>query len=76
MEAGEDLSLDGVIKQLIQWIDQDKKITPLKALQGLIWEKGYKDGDFHGHIYPDAYENLKQWHNLRCAQHFRILPVK
>lgn len=62
LEAGEDLSLEGVIEQLLQWIDQDKKITPLKALQGLIWEKGYKDGDFHGHVYADAYENLKKWH--------------
>ena len=62
LEAGADLSLEGVIEQLLQWIDQDKKITPLKALQGLIWEKGYKDGDFHGHVYADAYENLKKWH--------------
>ncbi len=61
-EAGKDLSVEGVIEQLLQWIDQDKKITPLKALQGLIWEKGYKDGDFHGHVYADAYENLKKWH--------------
>ena len=62
LAAGKDLDLEGVIRQLIQWIDEDKKATPLKALQGLIWEKGYQDGDFHGHIYPDAYENLKQWH--------------
>jgi len=63
LEAGETLDLDGVISQLIAWIDEDKKVTPLKALQGLIWEKGYANGDFHGHIYPDAYENLKKWHS-------------
>lgn len=61
-EAGQELDLEGVIQQLIQWIDQDKKVTPLKALQGLIWEKGYREGDFHGHIYPDAYAQLKKWH--------------
>lgn len=61
-ESGKDLDLDGVITQLIAWIDQDKKITPLKALQGLIWEQGYQDGDFYGHIYPDAVELLKKWH--------------
>jgi len=49
------------IKQLIEWIDQDKKITPLKALQGLIWESGYQQGDFSGHLYPDAIANLKAW---------------
>lgn len=54
--------LDDVIAQLIQWIDQDKKITPLKALQGLIWEKGYANGDFHGHVYPDAVAQLRRWH--------------
>lgn len=56
------LDLDGVIQQLITWIDADKKVTPLKALQGLIWEQGYRDGDFHGHIYADAYEKLNLWH--------------
>lgn len=55
------LNLEGVIQQLQNWIDQDKKVTPLKALQGLIWEQGYRDGDFFGHIYNDAYENLRKW---------------
>ncbi len=62
-EAGDaKLSVNGVIAQLISWIDQDKKITPLKALQGLIWEQGYRDGAFHGHIYADALEQLRAWH--------------
>ncbi len=43
------LDENGVIEVLIQWIDQDKKITPLKALQGLIWEAGYKNQDYQGH---------------------------
>jgi len=50
-----------VIVQLIQWIDEDKKVTPLKALQGMIWEQGYRQGDFKGHVYEDAVRNLKQW---------------
>ena len=62
LEAGEDLDIDGIASQLIQWIDADKKITPLKALQGMIWEAGYKNGDFKGHIYKDAYDCLKAWH--------------
>ncbi len=61
-QAGPGIDLDGVIAQLIQWIDEDKKVTPLKAIQGLIWETGYNNGDFHGHIYRDAYENLMKWH--------------
>ena len=61
-ETGKHLSLDGVIQTLEQWIDGDKKITPLKALQGLLWENGYRQGDFKGHIYDDAKLTLEQWH--------------
>ena len=56
-----DMSLDEVADQLIQWIDEDKKITPLKALQGMIWEEGYKNGDFKGHVYRDAVVNCRAW---------------
>jgi enolase-phosphatase E1 len=59
--AGADLSTDEVIAQLIRWIDEDKKITPLKALQGMIWEDGYKKGDFKGHVYEDAVLHLRKW---------------
>ncbi len=51
-----------VIKQLRAWIAADKKVTPLKALQGLLWQEGYERGDFTGHVYADAVERLKQWH--------------
>lgn len=60
-EAGIELDTESAIAQLIEWIDQDRKITPLKALQGLIWEAGYKQGDFTGHLYQDAIDNLKAW---------------
>ena len=60
-EVGDQLSTEQIITQLIQWIDEDKKVTPLKSLQGMIWEAGYRQGDFKGHLYPDAAENLKAW---------------
>lgn len=59
---GEALDIEDIIEKLHQWIDTDQKITPLKTLQGLLWEKGYRDGDFKGHVYEDAYLHLKQWH--------------
>jgi enolase-phosphatase E1 len=64
---GNEATLDEVIEQLIRWIDEDKKITPLKALQGLIWEYGYRVGDFRGHIYPDAEQALRRWHEQGIA---------
>lgn len=60
-EAGGELDTEQLIVQLIDWIDRDQKITPLKSLQGLIWEAGYQRGDFNGHIYPDAVQQLKNW---------------
>jgi enolase-phosphatase E1 len=60
-EANRELGVGQAIEQLIEWIDEDKKITPLKALQGLIWEEGYRKGAFTGHIYEDAERNLKAW---------------
>jgi enolase-phosphatase E1 len=61
--VGEQLTTEQIISQLLDWIDQDKKVTPLKSLQGLIWEAGYQQGDFTGHLYQDAAENLKKWHS-------------
>lgn len=50
-----------ITEQLVRWIDEDQKITPLKALQGMIWEEGYRRGDFKGHVYEDAVRNLRRW---------------
>jgi enolase-phosphatase E1 len=65
MEVGKaNLSLAEAIAQLRQWIAEDKKITPLKAIQGLMWEEGYRNGDFTGHVYEDAVRNLLHWHDI------------
>lgn len=53
---------EAIISALRQWIAEDRKITPLKALQGMLWEHGYRNGDYRAHIYADAFENLKKWH--------------
>lgn len=47
---------------LAEWIDADRKAAPLKSLQGLIWEEGYRSGSLVGDIYPDAAAALKRWH--------------
>lgn len=60
-EVGHVLSDDQAVQQLLRWIDEDKKVTPLKALQGLIWEAGYRHGDFQGHVYDDAVQCLRAW---------------
>ncbi|WOK35761.1 acireductone synthase [Sphingomonas sp. C3-2] len=50
------------VETLLRWIDEDRKATPLKTLQGLIWAEGYADGTLKGHVYPDAVDALRRWH--------------
>ncbi len=54
---------DSVIVETLQgWIDADRKHTALKALQGMVWEAGYADGDFTAPLYPDVAPALRAWH--------------
>ena len=55
--------VEATIGVLLGWIQEDRKVTALKALQGHIWKNGYEVGDFSGHVYPDAATNLRQWAN-------------
>ncbi|HET6434251.1 MAG TPA: acireductone synthase [Xanthomonadaceae bacterium] len=53
---------DMIVEALQGWIDQDRKHTALKALQGLLWGEGYERGDYRAHMYPDAAQALQRWH--------------
>ena len=50
-----------VIELLLGWIDQDRKSTALKALQGMIWEEGYVSGEYRAHVYPEVAARLHAW---------------
>ncbi|MDK2777009.1 MAG: acireductone synthase [Pseudomonadota bacterium] len=54
--------IEAISNVLLQWIATDKKATPLKALQGMIWQQGYHNGDYQAHMYADAVQCLQQWH--------------
>lgn len=58
-----ELSQTETVALLQGWIDQDRKAPPLKTLQGLIWEDGYRSGTLKGDLYPDAAEFLARWRN-------------
>lgn len=66
-ELGKTLDDRQATDQLLAWMDEDRKITPLKTLQGLIWEHGYKQGHFKGHLYEDVPRNLQRWHERGIA---------
>jgi enolase-phosphatase E1 len=65
--AEPDADVDRVIAILLQWIAEDRKATPLKALQGMVWQQGYEAGQLKGHVYPDAVDALKNWHQAGYA---------
>lgn len=56
------LNVKRSIEILRNWIKLDLKLKPLKDLQGLIWEQGYRNGDYYGHVYEDAYQRLQEWY--------------
>ena len=60
--AEPDADVERVIAILLGWIAEDRKATPLKALQGMVWEQGYAAGQLKGHVYPDAAQALEAWH--------------
>ncbi|HEY6233697.1 MAG TPA: acireductone synthase [Candidatus Elarobacter sp.] len=52
-----------VLAHLHAWIAEDRKATPLKTLQGLVWAEGYAQTGLRGHVYPDAAAGLRRWHD-------------
>jgi enolase-phosphatase E1 len=50
-----------VVARLVRWIDEDAKITPLKALQGWIWDEGFAASALRSHFFPDVIPVLRQW---------------
>jgi enolase-phosphatase E1 len=53
---------EAVVARLCAWMDADRKVAPLKDLQGLIWEEGYRSGALVSHLYPDVAPVLREWH--------------
>lgn len=61
-ETGEpEAGVEKLIGVLLGFMDEDRKSTALKALQGLIWRDGYLSGAFTGHLYPDVLPALQAW---------------
>jgi enolase-phosphatase E1 len=46
----------------LHWLmERDRKSTPLKTLQGKIWEAGYRAGELKSAIYADVPRALARW---------------
>lgn len=42
-------------------MENDRKSTGLKRLQGLIWKEGYGSGELHGLVFDDVPDALRRW---------------
>ena len=40
---------------------RDSKCTPLKSLQGKIWQRGFEDDELHGEVYADVPPAFARW---------------
>jgi enolase-phosphatase E1 len=57
--------VSGVIGYLEWLMDRDRKSTPLKELQGWIWEEGYRRGELIGQVFPDVRPALERWYQQK-----------
>lgn len=57
------ISVESANAILQRWIREDRKATPLKTLQGMIWKAGYQNGAYTAHLYPDTAPALQRWHD-------------
>ena len=54
-------SANSVSEYLKYLIDQDRKSTPLKSIQGMIWQSGYESGEIVSPVFEDVPAALKRW---------------
>jgi enolase-phosphatase E1 len=56
-----DAQIESFTKYIHWLIDQDRKVTGLKSLQGRIWREGYLDGSLRAPLFTDVLPALERW---------------
>ena len=46
---------------ILSWSLDDRKVTPLKTLQGILWKNAYESGAIKAHVYDDVPLALSKW---------------
>lgn len=52
-----------IVSYLEFLIENDRKSTPLKSLQGKIWQKGYESGELRSEVFEDVPEAFGRWNS-------------
>ncbi len=60
-EQGRTIDDAEAIHVLLGWIQEDRKHTALKQLQGAIWQQGFEHLHFQAHVYDDVPRALQNW---------------
>ena len=53
--------INRIVNLASQRMKEDSKATGLKALQGMVWRKGFNNGELKGHIYNDVPDAFNRW---------------
>ncbi len=61
----EEADIELIVETLERWIEEDRKHTSLKEIQGKLWVNGYQNHDFKGHIYEDVLPAFIRWKAMR-----------
>ena len=60
-----DTTTESVVAYVEWLIQRDCKSTPLKSLQGRIWEEGYRSGELRSRVFEDVPPALERWHEQK-----------
>lgn len=63
----EPLRHDSALGYLLWLMDQDRKSTALKSLQGKIWKAGFESGELKGTMFADVPRALERWAAGACV---------
>ncbi len=64
-DQSREAELASVTAYLYWLMDSDRKSTPLKALQGEIWQQGYESGELLSEVFADVPQAFIKWSSQR-----------
>ncbi len=54
--------LESIVAYIHWLMDRDRKSTPLKSLQGRVWQYGYRSGELRSEVFGDVPVAFERWH--------------
>lgn len=65
-----ELEIRTTIEYYLWLMDQDRKVTPLKTIQGLVWAEGFERTGLESEIFEDVPRALRRW-----REHGRLVGI-